>query len=117
MPSGFWGSIVTGYAPQFDLGTASAPGPGFMPFLAGIVWSFFALVTFLQALFNRSEEGERIWADVSSPKLTFILIALLLYAFVVGNDRVFNQHLSPDFRLDPFRRTPTLAGPVFGERV
>jgi putative tricarboxylic transport membrane protein len=77
------GLIVTGYAPQFDLGTASAPGPGFMPFLAGIVWSFFALVTFLQALFNRSEERERIWADVSFPKLTFILIALLLYALLL----------------------------------
>jgi putative tricarboxylic transport membrane protein len=77
------GLIVAGYAPQFDLGTASAPGPGFMPFLAGIVWSFFALVTFLQALLTRSGEREKIWAQVSFFKLAFVLISLLLYVVLL----------------------------------
>lgn len=73
------GMVVVLYAPQFDLGTASAPGPGFMPFLAGIVWSFFSLITFLQALFSRSEEKEKIWAGVSIKKLAFVLAVLFLY--------------------------------------
>ena len=54
-----------------------------MPFLAGIVWSFFSLTTFLQALFSRAEEKERIWADVSFKKLAFILAVLLLYVLLL----------------------------------
>ena len=77
------GIVVVVYSPQFDLGTASSPGPGFMPLLAGLVWSFFALITFFQALINRSEDKEDLWAGVSIHKIIFTLIVLLLYALLL----------------------------------
>jgi putative tricarboxylic transport membrane protein len=77
------GLLVVLYAPQFDLGTASSPGPGFMPFLAGLFWSFFALVTFFQALINRSGEKEDIWSGVNIYKIVFTLIMLLVYVLLL----------------------------------
>lgn len=79
----FWfviGLSIALYAPQFDLGTASMPGTGLMPCLAGIVMCFFAAISFVQALGSPSGNTERIWHDVAYPKILAVLIVLIAYA-------------------------------------
>jgi len=81
------GLFITLYAPQFDLGTVSAPGSGFMPFLAGILMCIFSAVTFGQAYFNQDRKSEKLWENIQLQKLIFVALGLLIYTFfldVVG---------------------------------
>ena len=81
------GLFITLYAPQFDLGTASAPGSGFMPFLAGILMCIFSAVTFGQAYFNQDRKSEKLWENVQLQKIIFVALGLFVYTFfldVVG---------------------------------
>ena len=75
------GLFITLYAPQFDLGTASAPGTGFMPFLAGILMCIFSAVTFLQAYFNQDRKSEKLWENIQFQKLIFVALGLFIYTF------------------------------------
>lgn len=75
------GLFITLYAPQFDLGTASAPGSGFMPFLAGILMCVFSAVTFCQAYFSRDHKSEKLWENIQLQKIIFVGVGLLIYAF------------------------------------
>ena len=75
------GLFITLYAPQFDLGIASAPGPGFMPFLAGILMCVFSAITFGQAYFNRDPKSERLWENIQLQKIIFVGLGLLIYTF------------------------------------
>ena len=75
------GLFITLYAPQFDLGTASAPGTGFMPFLAGIIMCVFSAATFGQAYFNQNRNSEKIWDGVQFHKLIFVALGLFIYTF------------------------------------
>ncbi len=77
----FTGLFITLYAPQFDLGTASMPGSGFMPFLAGIFICIFSALTFLQAYCKKEGETEKLWKNIQFRKLIFILSGLLIYTF------------------------------------
>lgn len=81
------GLFITLYAPQFDLGTASMPGSGFMPFLAGILMCIFSAVTFGQAYFNQDRKSEKLWENIQLQKLIFVALGLFIYTFfldVVG---------------------------------
>jgi putative tricarboxylic transport membrane protein len=81
------GLFITLYAPQFDLGTASAPGSGFMPFLTGILMCIFSAVTFGQAYFNQDRKSEKLWENIQLQKLIFVALGLFIYTFfldVVG---------------------------------
>jgi putative tricarboxylic transport membrane protein len=73
--------FITLYAPQFDLGTASAPGSGFMPFLAGILMCIFSAVTLGQAYFNQDRKSEKLWENIQLQKLIFVASGLLIYTF------------------------------------
>jgi len=75
------GLFITLYAPQFDLGTASAPGTGFMPFWAGILMCIFSAVTFLQAYFNQDSKSEKLWENIQFQKLIFVALGLFIYTF------------------------------------
>lgn len=77
----FAGLFITFYAPQFDLGTVSMPGSGFMPFLAGILICIFSVLTFVQAYFNKAGKTEKIWGHIQFRKLIFVLLSLLIYTF------------------------------------
>jgi putative tricarboxylic transport membrane protein len=76
----FVGLFTVVIAPQYDLGTASTPGAGLMPFLSGSLMCFFAVLTFLKAYRHKSGEVKKIWADIQFKKLIFVLIILFLYA-------------------------------------
>jgi len=75
------GLFITLYAPQFDLGTASMPGSGFMPFLAGIFICIFSALTFLQAHFDKEGKTEKLWENIQFRKLIFVSLSLLIYTF------------------------------------
>jgi putative tricarboxylic transport membrane protein len=75
------GLFITLYAPQFDLGTASMPGSGFMPFLAGIFICIFSALTFLQAHFDKEGKTEKLWENIRFRKLIFVVSGLLIYTF------------------------------------
>ncbi len=75
------GLFITLYAPQFDLGTASMPGSGFMPFLAGIFICIFSALTFIQASFKKGGETEKLWKNIQFRKLIFVVLGLLVYTF------------------------------------
>lgn len=77
------GLFITFYAPQFDLGSSSTPGPGFMPFLAGLVICGFSAITFLRALLNKSVQVEEIWAKVKFQKLIFTILILIIYTLLL----------------------------------
>jgi len=79
----FVGLFTVVIAPQYDLGTASAPGAGLMPLLSGSLVCFFAVLTFLSAYRRKSGDVKKIWADIQFKKLVFVLIMLLLYALLI----------------------------------
>ncbi len=78
------GLFIMLYAPQFDLGTASEPGSGFMPFLAGILMCIFSAVTFGQAYFNQDRKSEKLWENIQLQKLIFVALGLLIYTFFLN---------------------------------
>lgn len=77
-----FGLVILFYAPQFDLGSFSEPGPGFMSFFAGLIICIFSSITFFVALRNKSSKVEKIWVEVKFQKLIFTMLILLIYTFV-----------------------------------
>ena len=77
------GLFITFYAPQFELGTPSMPGSGFMPFLAGLLVSVFSALTFIQAYFKKEGETEKLWKHIQFRKLLFVVLGLLIYTFIL----------------------------------
>ena len=69
----------------YKLGSLSSPESGFMPFLAGVVVSFFAIVGFIDATLRR-KKGEG-WSSVLQgmrwDRALVILISLLAYALLL----------------------------------
>lgn len=79
----FVGLFTVVLAPQYDLGTVSAPGAGLMPFLSGSFMCIFSIVTFLKAFLHKSGERKRIWANIKFCKLIFVLFVLLAYTLLI----------------------------------
>lgn len=75
-----FGLFIVLYAPQFDIGSLSSPGSGFMPFLSGLIICGFATVTFFGAFRETSTGAEKIWNGVNFYKLISVLLILCLYA-------------------------------------
>ncbi len=79
----FWlviGLAIALYSAKYGLGKFSSPGPGFMPFLSGLVLAGLALVVFLQQLSKGSKEKLRdLWAQKNWPTIMMVMGALVLY--------------------------------------
>jgi hypothetical protein len=73
------GLFVLLYAPRFDLGRLSAPGPGFMPFLAGLIICIFSAITFLSGFLAKPAKAQKIWANIEFRKLIFTVVMLMVY--------------------------------------
>jgi hypothetical protein len=71
----------------YRIGGLSSPGPGFMPFLASITLSFFALAGLTQATLRRREG--RLWVSVlkgASWGRSFVVFgALILYSLLFSH--------------------------------
>jgi len=77
------GLFIVFYAPQFGLGSLSVPGPGFMPFLAGLVICGFSIITFLRAFLSQSAGVEKIWANIKLRRMILTLVMLIVYTFLL----------------------------------
>ncbi len=79
------GIFFTLYAPTVEIGTFTEPGPGFLPFWAGLTLLVMSIVLFLKN-FSRKDEGVRLpffpqsdsWKRVSAVFLSLIAYNLLL---------------------------------------
>lgn len=77
------GLFIIFYAPQFGLGSPSMPGPGFMPFLTGLVICSFSMITFLRAFLDKAGGIEEIWAKIKFQKLIFTILILIIYTLLL----------------------------------
>ncbi len=77
------GLFIISYAPEFGLGSLSAPGPGFMPFLAGLIICGFSAITFLGAFLDKSAEVQEIWAKIKFQRLILTILMLVAYTLLV----------------------------------
>ncbi len=82
----FWlavGLAVAFYARKYRLGSLSSPGPGFLPFLTGLVISGLALVVFVQQFSKKDREKVRdLWQKKNWPTMMMVMGALVLYTFL-----------------------------------
>jgi hypothetical protein len=75
------GLAIVLYSGKYGLGTLSSPGPGFVPFLTGLVIAGLSLVVFLQQW--RKGKGEKLkdlWTKKDWPTILKVMGALVLYA-------------------------------------
>jgi hypothetical protein len=86
--SGFFflllGIVVCYFSSRIGLGKPSHPGPGFMPFLAGLLLAFLSFTFLLQVAFGRMSESWPITFRVKN--IAVILLAMAAYGFLL--DRI-----------------------------
>jgi hypothetical protein len=79
--------IVLNVLLTYRIGGLSSPGPGFMPLLAGIALSIFALAGLMQATLQR--RGGKLWLPVlkgvSWGKSFLVFGALILYSLLFSH--------------------------------
>ena len=71
---------------RLSLGSFQNPGPGFFPFIAGLVLGVLAAMVYFQArraASSAKESEEPLWANPGSAK-KIVLMALVLLAYAVG---------------------------------
>jgi putative tricarboxylic transport membrane protein len=69
---------------NLQLGSFSEPGPGFLPFGAGLFLGIMAIIRLIQgALGQFEEEGDSPWTKVNWKKVVLILISLFIYTFLL----------------------------------
>ena len=75
------GLAILFYSGKYGLGQMSSPGPGFVPFLSGLVIVGLALIVFFQQFGNGVREGlEGLWRQKDWPVTLKVMGALTLYA-------------------------------------
>jgi len=70
---------------SLKIGTFNNPGPGFLPFWAGLLLAFFSLISLIKTAAAEKVRGETsVWAGVNVSKLALIILALLLYVALLN---------------------------------
>ena len=78
------GLAIIFYSTKYGLGILSSPGPGFVPFLAGLVLACLALVVFLQQLGEKKSESlQGLFRQRDWPAMLKVMGALVLYAVLL----------------------------------
>lgn len=84
----FWmafGLVMVVASYKLRLGTLTHPGPGFLPFLAGVILCCLSLVVFLGVRKRTNEKAKKLrelWAGVNWLSAAIVIVALLVYALV-----------------------------------
>ena len=76
---GFLGALTILSACRFGLGTLTNPGPGFMPFLGGLIMVVLAIVLHLQSL-RSDAEGEKELVQIGNYRILLSILCLILYS-------------------------------------
>lgn len=79
-----FGLFVVLYSFYFDIGGLRKPGPGLMPFLAGVAICAFSTITFLTAFFHESDDAKKIWDKVNFKSIIVALVALIAYPLLLN---------------------------------
>ncbi len=85
---GLW--LILGIAVSIEswslkIGTFHSPGPGFLPFWAGLFLALFSCVSLIQTAWAKDIPEEiSIWTDVNIPKLVLVVLGLLLYVYFLN---------------------------------
>jgi len=119
----FWVVVAIGIcfgSVRLSLGGLHKPGPGFFPFLVGSILGILSFLIFLQSFKALpGDEKRAFWPNPKrSLKMTYILIALILYA--LGMDYLgffFSTLLFLGFLLkaiEPQRWSVVLSGSILG---
>ena len=75
------GLAIALYSGKYGLGMLSSPGPGFVPFLAGLAIGGLSLVVFFQQWREgKKEKLKDLWAKRDWPTMLKVMGALALYA-------------------------------------
>ncbi len=77
------GLVISLYSLKYGLGTFSNPGPGFVPFLAGLALGSLSLVVFFQQ-FSKAGGGRirELWTQRNWPTMIMVMAALILYTIL-----------------------------------
>ena len=70
---------------QVSLGTFHSPGPGFLPFWAGVVLGTFSIILIVTTFLNKRGKGKLIamWKGVGWKKVILVLFSLFLYIILL----------------------------------
>lgn len=86
----FWmvfGIIVLYSSYHLKIGTLAHPGPGFLPFLSGLILCVISLIVFLRGWKHvhdpKTNRIKQLWAGMNWPKTIIITGALLFYTFIL----------------------------------
>jgi|YelNatPaOPRAMG01_1025707.scaffolds.fasta_scaffold127381_2 hypothetical protein len=83
----FWfavGLAVAAASGKYGLGTPSAPGPGFLPFLTGLVMMGLAALVFFQQAGGRVKNGlTDLWSTKGWTAVVMVMGALVLYTLLL----------------------------------
>jgi hypothetical protein len=84
----FWmvlGMVMTYASYKLKLGTLTHPGPGFLPFLAGVILCCLSIVVFLKAgrrIDEKAKKLRELWAGMNWLSAAIVVVTLLVYALV-----------------------------------
>ncbi len=83
----FWlvvGILICEESIRINLGTFSNPGPGFLPFGAGLVLGGLALVVMIQASRKEAREREPFWTEQNRwPKIVVTVVSIFVYGLLL----------------------------------
>jgi putative tricarboxylic transport membrane protein len=70
---------------QVSLGTFHSPGPGFLPFWAGVVLGTFSIILIVTTFLNKKGKGKltEMWKGVGWKKVILVLFSLFLYILLL----------------------------------
>jgi putative tricarboxylic transport membrane protein len=86
--SSFWmvlGMVMIYASYKLKLGTLTHPGPGFLPFLAGVILWCLSIVVFLKAgrrIDEKAKKLRELWAGMNWLSAVIVVVTLLVYALV-----------------------------------
>src|SRR4030042_4347437 len=84
----FWmvlGMVMTYASYKLKLGTLTHPGPGFLPFLAGVILCCLSIVVFLKAgrrIDEKAKKLRELWAGMNWLSAAIVGVTLVVYALV-----------------------------------
>jgi putative tricarboxylic transport membrane protein len=79
------GAVVVYYSKKMGLGILSNPGPGFLPFWAGVILIGFSIFIFFQDKIASQEEQKSIgqlWAGMNWSKCIILILGLSVYTLI-----------------------------------
>ncbi len=69
---------------SLKIGALKSPGPGFLPFWAGLLLGVFSLISLVRTAVTEKVEEPSVWTGVNVLKLALVILALVLYVALLN---------------------------------